>query len=193
MLDFTSTLFLDSVTGIIKRPSDAPALNVWVFLTVFNPEAWVLIVSTSLSLAVFIYWAQNLVRSLDSAGKLNGFVLMFQLLLQLGTGYRVRSVGLRFLFMTVSAFTIVIFSFYTADLTSSMTIRPRPDQIRSFGDIANSPYNVRVFENSAPLNGMKGAKEGTTYNTLYNTKLRDRDISKQPQTYPEAKNMLQVK
>ena len=192
MLDFTSTLFLDSVTGIIKRPSGAPALNVWVFLKVFQREAWLFIFSMSTALALFICWAESVLGQKEYAVKVNGFVLVFHLLLQLGYPYHFHSTGSRMLFITVAGFTVVAFSYYIADLTSSMTIKSRTEQIKSFGDIVNSPYVVKVFENSAPLNALESAEEGTTFHSLYNAKLQNREATKQPKTYKAAKSMLQV-
>ena len=188
-----TTLFRDAVTGIIARVPTAPAVNVWVYLEVFGFYTWLFIVSVGIVLALFFFWVENILRKADLTDhSSNGFVVLFLLLLQLGTPYTFNSKGTRVLFMASSFFTIVVFAYYTAEITTSMTVIPAPTPIRNFEDVAKSAYDIRYFKNAAPHNVMQYAGEKSSLKVLYDVKVKNYQGASQPLTYSEAEDMMEV-
>ena len=54
----------------------------------------------------------------------------------------------RLLVINLSAMSIVVFAYYNADLTTNMTIAPKPVKIGSFQDVANSDLIPRTWPNT---------------------------------------------
>ena len=177
----------------MKRSINGPALNVLVYLTVFDKDTWTFILATLFVLAFFFYCIGYIlmIANVDIEA-VNGFVVVFRLLVQLDTPYNYSNTGNRILFVAVALFTTVIFASYTADLTTSMTVTAPSVQIRSFKDMAKTEYKINFFKDAAPFTAMRTAKDDTGIKHLFSAKVKNSLPSKFPKTYDEAAQMILV-
>ena len=193
VLDFSSTLFLDSVTGAMKRKSNKSGCNFLVYLTVFDRETWSVVLTTLMTLAFsFCCFGYILTRTKLEGEATNGFIVVPCLLIQLDTPYSYTNIGSRVLYFASALFTTVIFASYTADLTTSMTVPSPKVQIRSFKDMAKTEYKINFFKDAAPFTAMSTAKDETGIKQMYTARVENSLPSKYPKTYAEAAQMIVV-
>ena len=82
-------------------------------------------------------------------GFFNAISLNFQLLIQRDYPITKESLSTRVLFVATCISSFVLFSFYTADLTSLMTSGSSPSPIKSFKDAYDLGYDILVLGDSS--------------------------------------------
>ncbi len=126
-IDFTMGVVEDKTTLIVGKSSltSRAPLNVWGFMTIFPIHIWLLTLGVLLVSGAY-YTVQGKLFD-DEAwhlGFMDGFGLAYVATIQLGYHDELRIFKLmssKIWFCTVSVFAIIMFAFYTSDLTAFMT------------------------------------------------------------------------
>ena len=97
---------------------------------------------------------------LISENLLEGFVFAYLILLQIGyQDYRVQSISMRLVVFSACLFSYIIFSYYTADLTSLMTSGPPRVSLKSFEEALEADYKFMVWPDTSYESLLKFAPE----------------------------------
>ena len=62
---------------------------------------------------------------------------------------------------------IVVFSYYNADLTTNMTIAPKPPMIESFEDIANADFIPRTWPSTNHYKLLANGNSSSAFGRLF--------------------------
>ncbi len=73
---------------------------------------------------------------------LHGLCFVFMQVLQLGANLNAEAKSTKLLFINISFFAYLIFTYYTCDLTARMTSGPPGNPIKSLNDVLNLGYQV---------------------------------------------------
>ena len=96
--------------------------------------------------------------------------------LQLGSHQHFKNCGIKLLALTTTFFTLVMFIFYTTDITAKMTSGPSEVPIRSFKDVIEHGYKVVVRSNYYK-SLLANAKSDTAKHSVFKKYLENQDNS----------------
>ena len=157
-------------------------VNLMVFLTVFSKVGWLGILTialvSSLTYAAIVASAkdeQSIVSSLEhfshfSLGFYNFFLSLVQRKVVTEEEER-RIVAARILAVTTSILTFVLFSYYAADLTATMTAGSPTPKLKSFTDILESNYRVFTQEGTVHYDFLRHAEPGSPMKKIYEERM----------------------
>ena len=166
--------------------------NMWVYVRVFGFNQWMVFIMFLLLIAVGLTVIHSL--SDDQSGrefgtkrgssknyKLNSasaaLSMVYLYNLQMGSHTNSNKLAPRLLTFTMSILTLLVFAFYTTDITAEMTSGPSEIPIRSFEDVIY--YNYKVVTHSPYLKHiLASSKPGSAMLQVYNThfeKKKDKD------------------
>lgn len=171
VLSYTAPIFTATATGLIKKVDRPTIINLWVFLNFFYIETLVLIFVVAFVLAVF-FFAINL-NELGHVGRINGFSVVYLAILQIGSDVSPRSLSHKMLLLCVYGYGFLIFAHYSADLTTTMTVQPKGAPFKTFEDIANSDYSVKIFKGNNLHSLLINADKDKSISKMYHAKIKD--------------------
>lgn len=88
--------------------------------------------------------------------------------------FQVTQLAKRLLVVNLSAMSIVVFAYYNADLTTNMTIAPKPAKIGSFEDVANADFIPRTWPNTNHYKILSSGNSSSALGRLFR-KLKDNE------------------
>lgn len=190
VIDYSQTIIQDILT-VIAIKSSGHHINVWVYLEVFRKSAWffMLVLFSALSFTFFMIQLLRLEQlhpDSEPFSFLNGLALVSVILFQRDYSLMKMKMTTRILFYITCTSSFLFFAYYTAVLTSSMTVQPEATPIASFRDIIGTDYQLTTIENSAMSDAILLSKAGTPLKTLYDT-----TMANNPKAFKE--NMLSEK
>ena len=209
-MDYPIPTAFDSATLIAASPNGT-SMNMWVYVEVFRPREWIIFFILLLILVMFMTIHS---RSPDVTNALmNAMGTAYLFLIQLGSHSNINGLRPRFLTLTTSMLTFVMFVYYSTDITSKMTSGQSDIPIWSFEDVIH--YDYKVIVSSAYHKGLlalaeKGTPKYSVYETyIENDRIRDHEealteIISNPKTlmysddvamigYPQAHNVIALK
>ena len=156
--------YIDYSIGIHRQPITLHAaiqkgitLNMWVFVRVFGHYQWLVFITMLLLIALGIHLTNILhyeesgdefgtKRSAQKNYKLNSISSSFALVslyaIQMGSHTNSKSITKRLTTFTASLFTLLMFVYYTMDITAEMTAGPPKIEIRNFRDVIDNGYGL---------------------------------------------------
>ena len=156
------------------------SLNFAAYLSIFTPNAWVIICTAFFTISAFLLIMLNIVRH---KGKDTSVIekmglsveYTFRALVKLENGASSNSLGAHFkLFhLFVALFAMVAMAYYEGMLTSFMTAKPSPPKIRSFSDILHFGYKVKLEIGSAQELELKYSAPGSGKQRVYQELVKD--------------------
>ena len=153
-------------------------INILVYIDVMTKNAWafclVLMILIATAFTIINASGTNNLHINDdseSFGFMNGIGVAFMFLVQHNYMLSVRSVSSRILHLTVGLCTYLIFSHYSADLTTMMTVGSHEPSIKSFSDVIKYDYDVITYKATSWHGILKTALPGTAMSQVYNEKM----------------------
>ena len=155
-IDYSTTFYQGILTMVTKATSGKPTMDYLVYVGIFSVRVWVLYISSTCLGVGILYSISKLkierfhsVNDYEDFGFFNALALGFLIFLQLEYSITKKSLITKLVFMTMCFSSFLIFSYYSADLTSLMTSGPAPSHIRSFSDVFNSDLSLAVEQGTA--------------------------------------------
>ena len=170
-MSYTTPIFTATATGLIKKVERPTVINLWVFLNFFYVETLVLIFVVGCLLGI-LFFAMN-IHDFSEAERINGFSVVYLAILQIGSEISPRRLSQKMLLLCVYGYGFLIFAHYSADLTTTMTVQPKGAPFKTFEDVADSDYGVRMFKGNNLHSMLINAEKGTALSKLYEAKIRD--------------------
>lgn len=174
VLDFTVGVLHGDITLYIGVPLNQE-INWAAFLHIFEPLVWILIAGSLFILAI----ALSLV---DKKPFASAIVLQLLLLGQRDSPWSWNQhqnlTAAKFIFMFSSIFSFIIFSHYTADLTSLMTSGIADPPINSFQDILDRDLTLIWTPNTAEEQTLEQAESDSAMNKVYKKMLKSPEFTK---------------
>ncbi len=173
-VDFTMGVLEDVVTLHIYNPAMRKNLKSTVkfagFAEVFDLTCWLVILISMFVLSA----AYVAVGFREGEGAVDNFAsgvaAVYRSLLQLDCGLDSvmrRALSFKIFLVSVSAMSVVLFAFYTGDITAQMAVRDRPPTLRNFQDVLDAGVGVAVQPNSFDETYLKSAAEGSATARVY--------------------------
>ena len=120
VIDYSRSLHKDKITGIIKRVTARNAVNLWVYIDAFTEPAWWAIGLAALCLGLFYHvtsWEDEPIH------RMTGFRAVALSLMNKETpNLMVISISCRLLLTSLWLLSIVLWAYYNANLTTTMTV-----------------------------------------------------------------------
>ena len=173
MADFTFPVAQDRLTLMAKKLATSVP-NVWVYMSIFSPVAWLcigcLLISIALLLSFFGWFdpASNSSMGLTLSA-------CYKMLLQMSTNLEIEFASSKFLFMAGSLYAYLMFVIYTADLTANMTVRSNKVPVRNFYDVLEEGYQVYVWEDAVAHQVLANAIPGSAMHEVYHKTMSKND------------------
>ena len=152
---------------LLTSKSSKPRLDVWAYVNIFPLAAWL----TGLGLTVVCGICFSISNHESVA---QGITLMVRLFLQLGYEMPARRFASKVLLIVAALSLMVVYLYYTADLTARMTSEPQKHNIKSLEDAESQGYKVitpplgyRAF------NIFANAPKGSIFNRIYKSKIHE--------------------
>ncbi len=149
-IDFSVTVLTDMTVPFVPNPAvmgqTGTDVNLDVFLNVFTVPTWTALVTVGLiSSATFV-----LLTELDYTapcrhlqGFLHGANYFFCEMIQRGEdGSHLITISSKMFYLSLATLCFILFNFYVADLTATMTVGQAPVKLRSFQDVLDKQYVV---------------------------------------------------
>ena len=169
----TSTLF-----GSLQKGG---ALSMWAYVNVFGFIQWMIFIALAFSMIIglvliniFITDGSGIAfgtrRGTSKDYKLNStyssLALVCLFTIQMGSHVNSKQLAPRLLTLTISFLTLLMFVYYTTDITAEMTSGPPGIPIRTFQDVIYHNYRV-VGGSSFSMHILANAKPGTAMREVY--------------------------
>ena len=195
-MDYTTVIFNGVATAIMKKIEGPTAVNFWVFLNFFYYETSFIMASLVVLLAVgfsVIAFFKEEADKWRQTGLFTGATIVYHALLQLETDGKINHLSRKILFLSAYLFGFCMFAHYSADLTTTMTVRPREDPFKTFDDIADSDYDVRVFKDNNLHTLLKNTGPSSNFYKMYKQKIENNPAAAISTSYDETNQMLLVR
>ena len=165
VVDFTYAVAHDKITLVAKRPSTSLP-NIWVYVKMFSPAAWLCIGCFTTSLALLLAFFGLFDHSASSSIGL-ALSACYRMLLLISPDLTMKFVSSKMLFLNASIYAYLIFVIYAADLVSNMTIRSKGLEIGSFQDVLEQGYQVYVWHDAISHQILANAYPGSAMHDVY--------------------------
>eukprot|EP00094_Tigriopus_californicus_P012406 TCALIF_11993-PA protein Name:"Similar to grid2 Glutamate receptor ionotropic, delta-2 (Danio rerio)" AED:0.26 eAED:0.28 QI:0/-1/0/1/-1/1/1/0/466 len=129
------------IVTLVSKASRENKANVWSYLEILTIDVWIAYAGTMGFATYIISWAFSNYW-LDSLGQLS------QMSLMLSSSVTSREWSQQVAFLSIFTSCFLVFTFYTALLTSTMTYSTAPNEINSFEDVHLLGYKVVCVESS---------------------------------------------
>jgi hypothetical protein len=146
----------------------------WVYLSLFQPSSWVfcaaMIAATSVGFFTIDKSGINRfhpAKEFESFSILNGLAVAALLFMQLSYTVVSNSFSSRILLLATAIATYILYSFFISDLVSRMATGMQPIYIKSFQDVIDGNYDVKVVASSASHELLKEAIPSSAMQTFY--------------------------
>ena len=180
LTDFCFATGRDPVSLYAAKPKGT-APNIWVYVNVFGVSQWAIFLALLILVVIMISLDKKIVQpdsvnafgtkrgsqshyKLDSV--MSGVALVGLYTIQMGSQTNGQHLGIRLLTFTTSMLTLLMFVYYTTDITSQMTSGPTQSAVNSFDDVID--YDYKVILPSHTFASMLGSAEpGTSKHEVY--------------------------
>ena len=124
-----------SKTTLLSAKSSKPRLDVWAYINIFPLPTWIIGFGT-----IFVFGICFSVSSNETVSQ--GMTLMLRLFLQLGYEIPVRRFATKVMLIVAALSLMMLYLYYTADLTATMTSESKSLNIKSLSDVEEQGYKV---------------------------------------------------
>lgn len=167
-IEYPMPTYRDTVT-LIAANSQGTAINMWAYLEVFGVTQWCIFIALLFSFVaidtIFYNLSQQNPHSPHISSAITATITAFLFTIQLGEN-NVKNLGKRMLTLTISMMTLLMFVYYTTDITAEMTSGPPGIPIRNFEDVIH--YKYTVFAKSSYLSSfLADAPPGSAKNLVH--------------------------
>ena len=163
-------------TGFIGAGLSMPHSEPFSFLT----ARFGAVVPLMALLAVLLSWLPVLSvdrihgdKDPERFGLSNALALVLIALFQRDYPIEKRACSTKVLFFTVCAFAYLVFSCYTAILTSTMISKPTEVMLSSLTELVDGGYSIVVWKNTATHALFRDSPPGTEYNYVWENLIKD--------------------
>ena len=147
------------------------APSAWVYITVFGFTQWLTFFSLLLVISLALSFSNLLIRKQpDSKGFLiyEGLLMTSLFSIQQGSHPGVEHVpSKRVLALTTSIVTMLVFIYYSNDITSKMTAGTPPTYVKTFQDVLDHDYKVIVVGDDHHLELLMNSANGSAKKNVY--------------------------
>lgn len=167
VVDFTAEIIEDPITLVTLKPK-GEEMNFNAFIYIFKPEAWIIIIIcliiSAIALACISCKLNHKIHVPSDSEEFNiinaiGFV--FMVMLQRDYTIVKGSQSSKLLSLVTCFFAFLIFTYYSAFLTSIMTTTSPPAYIESFQDVLDQDLDLVLWPSSSYEQLLVGAKSGS--------------------------------
>ena len=131
--------FEHSTVTLLSAKSSKPRLDVWAYVNIFPLATWIIGFGT-----IFVCGICFSVSNNESVSQ--GITLMVRLFLQLGYEIPVRRFASKVLLFVAALSLMMLYLYYTADLTATMTSESKSLNIKSLSDVEEQGYKVLTMQ-----------------------------------------------
>ena len=174
VIDYLNPITISKSQLVLKKQVGS-AFNIWGFIVIFTVRSWIYIMALSLLMAVYFFFRRKVLdetmhQALDSEewGFSNSVGLVVVTLIQLQYPVFIKRSSLKIIYLSVCLFSYLVFEFYTADLTSRLTVIPPEVSIGTLSQALNLGYKIVVEDNTVLEIVLSTAPEGTSFHTAWN-------------------------
>ena len=166
---------------LIGRRARAKVLDMWVYVGVFGLAQWLIFTGFLLSFVLFFFVVSSTsVEAEDTSVTTKAITSIHMVLLfviQLGAHPEGGSLAKRFLYLTASTLTFLLFAYYTTEVTAQMTsTRPLANSIHTFEDVLKSEdVRVIVVKGTSWASHIGSSIPGTAKHEVYQTRIENDD------------------
>ena len=169
VIDCSAPTLRDTITLISEIPKGT-AINIWVYLKVFGVIQWSIFFTMLIVCVIMIIFSKTLRREEIEQSKLRiafeAIETTYLFTIQLGDHVNTRSLGTRLLLLTTSILTLLMFVYYTTDITAEMTSGSPKIPIRTFEDVIYHDYKV-IVPNVYYKSILAASKPGSAKHEVY--------------------------
>ena len=177
VLDFPVATSREPITLIAAIPKGV-STNFWVYVSVFGVTQWIIYLALLLLVVTGISFINSLTtdasgiefgdgKSANKDSTASGFALVYLYTIQMGSHTNSTQMSFKLLSLTTSFLTLLIFTYYTTDITAEMTSGPSDIPIRTFEDVVH--YNYKVVTGTPYYEQvLASARPGTAKNKVFN-------------------------
>ena len=165
---------MDNEATLIAPVTETRIANVWAYLDIFTNQSWSLCITLIIILAVLFTVLNasgtNYLHNVDDSENfnlINGLGLSMLYLMQLSYDICSTTISSKILLLTAGMGCYLIFAYYGAVLTTTMTVTPKEPSIKSFDDVIRYEYNVIVAGSTSYHDLLKRALPGTGMHKIY--------------------------
>ncbi len=164
VIDFTLPILDEVITLIIHKAYERKIMDGAAFIKIFSSTVW---------FSIFLILTLASISSLALSSCYGGPLFYYFYIDDCIT-----SLSAKVMYVITSTFCFVLFTYYTSDLTSTMTTGPIPKRIASFQDVLDSgDYRVLVVEGAIVHDRLAKAEEGSVMNRVFKKILHDNSNS----------------
>ena len=189
---------------LIAATPEGVSINMWAYLGVFGVFQWMIFITLLVLMAIGLSVIFTLDNDLEFAvkrssnnnyqlnSKSSALAIVFLYTIQMGSHTNSKKLAPRLLTLTLSILTLLLFAFFTTDLTAEMTSGPPDIPISSFEDVillgykvvTYSPYYNRTLASSKP-----GSAKLEVYNNNFEMIMDKDEAVKAVIEDPDSKNL----
>ena len=152
----------DSYTLFARVPTERN-MDMWAYLAIFDLPQWSVFVSALIIISFMIPFSHNLLRQNQNRMPVSeGFAITYMFVLQQGSHRESRHMSARILSLTLSMLTMLVWMYYSNDITSHMTAGPAPHPVKNFDDAQEKGFKVIIAEHLG-LELLKNSKTAENY------------------------------
>ena len=174
------------VTLIAARPKGT-ALSMWAYVRVFGVYQWIIFTMMLMLLGIALtlphifskvdtHIAFGTKRGANMDNQLNSvysnFALVFLYAIQMGSHTNSAMWSARGLTLTTSVLTLLMFVYYTTEITAEMTSGPSKVPIKTFDDVIHGNYKVITISDYS-MRILQSAEPGSSKNMAYNSNFKN--------------------
>ena len=174
VIDFSMPVRTNYMGLLIPKTSGREP-NFLAYLIIFTPEVWVATSLVIMALAASYLFRRKQLDSesihkesdSESLGLTNSLAIAIMALMQLEYPVTLEKQSTRILHLTTCGFALLIFSFYTADLTSRLTAVSSPVEFSSLDEALDLGYKILATKGTVWEEVYSLARDGTGYKRVW--------------------------
>ena len=181
VIDCSAPTLRDTITLISAIPKGT-AVNIWVYLRVFGVIQWTIFLTLLVGCVIMLTISTSLRKETTEESQLNialeAIATAYLFTIQLGDHVNTRFLGNRLLLLTTSMLTLLMFVYYTTDITAEMTSGATKIPIRTFEDVIHHDYKV-IVPSAYYRSILASSEHGTAKHEVYKKYLENGKLTKQ--------------
>ena len=158
-----------NVNTLIAGVQTRTAIDAWSYVKVFDYPTWLIYFSMLIMLYLGVTFINtvSLSKHADQSTFYDNFVITLLFVIQQGNHPTCeQTAARRFLTITMSILTFLVFICYSNDITAKMTVGSPTHPVRAFEDVLDQGYEVITVGNHFYLD-LKDSKIGTAKHSVY--------------------------
>ena len=179
-IDFPLPVIYDPITLFALKPTGI-APNMWVYVRVFGVIQWVifmmLLIAFAMVMTMMLLWRREQWQDTQMKYVPTAFGTSFLFTIQMGEHPDTNHFGTRILTLTTSMLTLLLWVYYTNDITAEMTSGPPGIPVNTFEDVLHHDYRV-VAWSTYLIDLLHGSEPGTAKHDAYNLHFSNGDETK---------------